>query len=89
MEKSWGSESNSKEGYKNILNQYLMLEQKNKNNKKKMELEEYKFVHIDEDKIVKNFQSLGEIKLLNKKHKFNININDELNNIIDDGNFKN
>ena len=88
LEKSWGSESNSKEGYKNILNQYLMLEQKNKNNKKKMELEEYKFVHIDEDKIVKNFQSLGEIKLLNKKHKFNININDELNNIIDDGNFK-
>jgi len=87
LEKSGGGEHNFKEGYKNIFNQYLMLEQKNKNNNKKMELEEYKFVHIDEDKIVKNFQTLGEIKLLNKKHKFNININDEMNNI-DDGNFK-
>ena len=87
LEKSGGEEPDFKEGYNNIMNQYIMLEQKNKNSRQKMELEEYKFVHIEEDKIVKNFQSLGEIKLLNKKHKFNININDELKNI-DDGNFK-
>ena len=86
LEKGGASDPNFKEGYNDILNQYLKLRQKYKNNKQKMELDEYKFVHIEEDKIVKNFKSLGEIKLLNKKHKFNININDELDNI--SGNFK-
>ena len=86
LEKGGASDPNFKEGYNDILNQYLKLEQKNKNNKQKMELDEYKFVHIEEDKIVKNFQSLGDIQLLNKKHKLNININDELDSI--SGNFK-
>ena len=77
-----------KEGYNDILNKYLMLEQKNKNSRQKMELEEYKFIHIDEDKIVKNFQSFGEIKILNKKTKFNLNLNDDFNYNNKDKNIK-
>jgi len=88
LEKRGEDQPNLKEGYNDILNQYLILEQKNKNNKPKMELDEYKFVHIEEDKIVKNFQNLGEIKLLSKKHKFNIEINEELSSRNDE-NFKN
>ena len=75
LEKGGIDESNFKDNYNEILNEYLMLKQKNKINKQKMELDEYKFIHIDEDRIVKNYHNLGEIKLLNKKNNLNLNCN--------------
>ena len=68
---------NFKQNYDEILSKYLLLEQKNKKNTQKIELDEYKFSHIEEDKLVKNCQGLGEIKIINKKIKFNID--NELN----------
>ena len=68
LEKGEINESNFKEKYSDILNKYLMLKQKNKNNKQ-MELDEYKFIHIDEDNLVRNFQDLGVVKVINKKYK--------------------
>ena len=68
---------NFKQNYDEILSKYLMLEQKNKKNNQKLEFDEYKFIHIEEDKLVKNCQGLGEIKILNKKMQFNID--NELN----------
>ena len=80
------NEYNFKEKYNELLNKYLELEQKNKNNKQKIELDEYKFIHIDEDKLVKNCHGLGDIKIINKKYK--INLNDDLNNNKRDRNIK-
>ena len=74
-------ENKFKENYNEILNKYLMIEQNNKVNNKKIFLDEYKFVHIDEDKLVKNCQALGEIKITKKKNQLNFNgeINDNDN----------
>ena len=75
LEKGEIKENNFKEKYTDILNKYLMLKQKNKNNEQRLELDEYKFIHIDEDKLVRNFHDLGVVKVINKKYK-NI-LNDE------------
>ena len=74
LENGGVEESNFKDNYNEILNQYLKLEQKCKINKQKMDLDEYKFVHIEEDKIVKNCHTLGEIKILNKKSNLSYNL---------------
>ena len=75
LEKGEIKENNFKEKYTDILNKYLMLKKKNKNNEQRLELDEYKFIHIDEDKLVRNFHDLGVVKVINKKYK-NI-LNDE------------
>ena len=71
---------NFKDNYNEILNKYLMLKQKTKTSKQKINLDEYQFVHIEEDKFVKNFLSLGEIKILNRKTSLSLNYNLSYNN---------
>ena len=73
LEKGGINENNFKEKYSDILNKYLMLKQKNKNNKQRLEIDEYKFIHIDEDKLVRNFHDLGIVKVINKKYKNKLN----------------
>ena len=73
VENGGKQENNFKENYNNIINKYLMLKQKNKINKQRIELDEYKFIHIDEDKLVKKCQDLGEIKINVAKNKYNLN----------------
>ena len=66
-------ENNFKQNYNDILSKYLILEQKNKLNNQKIELDEYEFIHIEEDKLVKNCQGLGEVKIINNNLKYNLN----------------
>ena len=81
---------NNTYGYNDIYDSYLKLESLNeaeKNNK--INLQEYKFIHDDETKMIKYINNFGDIKSIYKYIPFQDDIRDiyELNNIIEDNNY--
>ena len=82
---------NNTYGYNDIYESYLKLESLNeaeKNNK--VNLQEYKFIHDDETKMIKYINNFGDIKSIYKYIPFQDDIKDiyELNNIIEDNDYE-
>ena len=82
---------NNKYGYNEIYETYLKLESLNeveKNNK--INLQEYKFIHDDETKMIKYINNFGDIKSVYKYIPFQDEVKDiyDYNNIIEDKDYE-